>query len=222
MVAKLFFDLSIKEGRVDFQKFEQDAIEIAEKHWTGGSFQDMDIGSFLMDLAYRAMQHKVHAPPSYTMFFKGVMTTEGLAKSLLPEVDPLQAAQPFVEQLIRKRWQPQQLSDISTYNLSSYGHLINRLPISIGQLLDDFDHQRFLIRVQHEAKLSEKKYQHTLLFTRWLLYLSMFWVVIGLSLFFIPYLFIYDAPILGLVCIVVGIMMQLGSLLALYLTKEKE
>ena len=52
-----------------------------------------------MDISFRAMRHKVRAPPSYTMFFKGVMTTEGLAKALLPEVDPLKAAQPFVEEL---------------------------------------------------------------------------------------------------------------------------
>ena len=79
-----------------------------------------------------------------------------------------------------------------------------------------------MIKVQHEAKLSEKKFQHTLRFVRWVLYLSMFWIVVGLSLFFVPYLFIYDAPILGIVCIVIGIMMQLGSLLALYLIKERE
>ena len=46
MVAKLFYDLSIKEERVDFGRFEQDAMEVAELHWTGESFQDMDIGAF--------------------------------------------------------------------------------------------------------------------------------------------------------------------------------
>ena len=156
------------------------------------------------------------------MFFKGVMTTEGLAKSLLPEVDPLQAAQPFVEQLIRKRWQPQQLSDISTYNLSSYGHLINRLPISFGQLLDDFDHQRFMIKIQHEGNRSEKKFQHKVSFIHWALYLSMFWIVAGIALFFVPYVFVYNVPVLSFVCILLGSIAQFGALAALYFIKEKK
>ena len=120
MVAKLFYDLSIKEERVDFGRFEQDAMEVAELHWTGESFQDMDIGAFLMDISFRAMRHKVRAPPSYTMFFKGVMTTEGL---LLPEG--------------RDDWH-QKLTGWPKSSLLA--NLMRRLPISFGQLLDDFDH----------------------------------------------------------------------------------
>jgi ubiquinone biosynthesis protein len=220
MVAKLFYDLSIKEERVDFARFEQDAIEVAELHWTGESFQDMDIGSFLMDISFRAMRHKVRAPPSYTMFFKGVMTTEGLAKSLLPEVDPLKAAQPFVEALVRNRWNPEKISEMGTYNLLSYANLMRRLPISLGQLLDDFDHQRFTIHVEQATNKEERNMKLRVSFLNGILGLSSLWIMVGLVLFFVPYSFIYERPIISIVFISLGAIVQLATLLWLFLQKS--
>ena len=208
MVAKIFYDLSIKEERVDFGKFEQDAIEVAELHWTGGSFQDMDIGSFLMDITFRALRHKVRAPPAYTMFFKGVMTTEGLAKSLLPEVDPLKAAQPFVEQLIKDRWDPKKLTSIGAYNAHSYINLLRRLPISVSQLLDDFDKQRLGIHIEHRQAKSEIKLHSAHRIATIFLWLSCFWVAVGIVLFFVPMTFINNLPILSFVLLGVGACMQ--------------
>jgi ubiquinone biosynthesis protein len=219
MVAKLFYDLSIKEERVDFSRFEQDAMEVAEQHWTGESFQDMDIGAFLMDISFRAMRHKVRAPPSYTMFFKGVMTTEGLAKALLPEVDPLRAAQPFVEDLVRNRWQPEKLSEMGTYNLLSYANLLRRIPISFGQLLDDFDHQRFGIQIEHHTKAEEQSTQNKTHFWNMLLLVSSLWMAIGIALFFVPMSFIYEKPILSIVLLVLSICMQLFALFRFFLQK---
>lgn len=212
MVAKLFYDLSIKEERVDFGRFEQDAMEAAELHWTGESFQDMDIGAFLMDISFRAMRHKVRAPPSYTMFFKGVMTTEGLAKALLPEVDPLKAAQPFVEELVRNRWQPAKLTEVGTYNLLSYANLMRRLPISFGQLLDDFDHQRFRIHVEQQTNLAERKSNNRVQFWKMVLWVSTLWMLLGLVLFFIPASFLYERPIISVVLVTFSIIMQLVAL----------
>ena len=65
-----------------------------------------------MDLTTNALRHKVYAPTAFTMFFKAVLTTEGLAKSLLPEVDPLKVAQPYVEKLVKARWQPQHWTEL--------------------------------------------------------------------------------------------------------------
>ena len=221
MVAKLFYDLSIKEERVDFGRFEQDAMEVAELHWTGESFQDMDIGAFLMDISFRAMRHKVRAPPSYTMFFKGVMTTEGLAKALLPEVDPLRAAQPFVEELVRNRWQPAKLTEMGTYNLLSYANLMRRLPISFGQLLDDFDQQRFRIHVEQRTNLKDQLFRNRIQFWTLVLWVSSLWILLGLALFFIPESFLYGKPILSMVLIALSILMQVMALFRTFFHKLK-
>ncbi len=157
LIAKIFFEISIKKERIDYVAFERDSIQVAERHWSGGSFAEMDIGAFLMDLTTNALRHKVYAPTAFTMFFKAVLTTEGLAKALLPEVDPLKVAQPYVEKLVKARWQPEHWTDLGTQNALAFSSLFKRMPISISQLLDDLDYQRLRLNVEHiEQKSSQQ------------------------------------------------------------------
>ncbi|MEL6342350.1 MAG: AarF/UbiB family protein [Myxococcota bacterium] len=146
-IARLFFDIAIKEERVDYAAFERDVLEVVERHWSGGSIAEMHIGAYLMDLTRGAIRHRVRAPPEFTMFFKAILTTEGLAKSLLPEVDPIAAAQPYVRALLAERWSQDKILENGVYALISLSTLMRRLPIALTQLLDDLDHQRLRVNV---------------------------------------------------------------------------
>jgi ubiquinone biosynthesis protein len=141
-ISRVFFDIAIKEGRVDYDAFERDALEVVSKNWEGVNFQSMQIGRFLQDLAWGALRHNVRAPPNYTMFFKALLTTEGLAKSLIPEVDPLAAARPWVEKLISERYSSKRVKEDMFYTAVTLGSLARRLPTSLSQFLDDLDHHR--------------------------------------------------------------------------------
>ncbi len=141
-ISRVFFDIAIKEGRVDYDAFERDALEVVGRNWEGVSFQSMQIGRFLQDLAWGALRHNVRAPPNYTMFFKALLTTEGLAKRLIPEVDPLGAARPWVEKLIAERYSSKRVREDLFYTAVTLSSLGRRLPTSLSQFLDDLDHQR--------------------------------------------------------------------------------
>ena len=208
MIAKIFFDISIKERRVDYQAFERDAVEVAEQHWSGGSFADMDIGAFLMDLTRGALRHRVHAPTAFTMFFKGVLTTEGLAKSLLPEVDPLKAAQPFVERLIKERWQPERWGDLGMQNISAFSSIMGRLPISLSQLLDDLDHQRLSFQVEH---VKQKEDQDAAMRRQGILVLTLIslgWMGVSIAGLFYRSIDLYGFPVLSILALGMAIALQ--------------
>ncbi len=207
-IAKIFFDISIKEERVDYQAFERDAIEVAEQHWSGGSFSDMDIGSFLMGLTRGALRHRVHAPTAFTMFFKGVLTTEGLAKSLLPEVDPIKAAQPYVERLIKERWQPERWGDLGMQNIAAFSTIAKRLPISISQLLDDLDQQRLYLKVE---KIERKEDQQVAMRRQTALVLTLMslgWLGVAIAGLFYRGADFYGLPMLFLVSLGISISIQ--------------
>lgn len=179
-VARTFFDIAIKQERVDFAAFERDTMEVVEEHWSGSSFAEMNIGAFLMDITQRAMHYRVRASPAFTMFFKGVMTTEGLAKSLLPEVDPLAAAQPYVEKLIRNRWHPKKWSELGTQNIMSYSAIAKRLPISITQFLDDLDRQQLHFAVTSKQSDRDRDLKYRLENTKVLMWISISWMIVGM------------------------------------------
>ncbi len=209
LIAKIFFDISIKEKRIDYLAFERDAISVAENHWSGGSFDNMDIGAFLMELTAKALRHQVHAPTAFTMFFKGVLTTEGLAKSLLPEVDPLQAAQPYVEKLIKERWQPSNWSELGLQNIEAFSGLARRFPISLGQLMDDLDHQRLYFKVE---KIEREVDQKRAMMRQGIQALSLFalgWMGLAIAGLFYDSAHIFGFPIFSFFALIISVLIQL-------------
>ena len=146
-IARLFYDIAIKEGRVDYNAVEREAIKLMEEHWSGGSVAEMQLGPFVVDLATAASRHGARVPRDYTMFFKALLTTEGLAKSLIREVDPIAAAAPYIEDFLRERFSEGRLQQDAFYNLLTLSSLGRRLPVSLSQLLDDLDHQRLRFTV---------------------------------------------------------------------------
>lgn len=156
-IARLFFDIAIKEGRVDYDAFERDSIEVMDRHWSGGNIADMHIGAFLMDITRGALRHRVRAPPAFTMFFKAILTAEGLAKTVVPESDPIGFAQPHVDRLMRERWGPDRFSEDWTYRAITLSALVRRLPVTISQLIDDVDQQRLQINVSRVEWKDEQR-----------------------------------------------------------------
>lgn len=150
-IARLFYEIAIKDERLDYQAIERETIEVMQKHWSGGSVKDMQIGPFILDLAGRATRHGARVPSSYTMFFKAIMTSEGLAKSLIEEIDPISAIRPYFQRMLAERLSPEALRQELFYNAFTLSSLVKRLPVSVTQLLDDFDAQRIRFQVQQLA-----------------------------------------------------------------------
>jgi len=154
-IARLFYDIAIKEERVDFQAVETATIGIMEKHWTGNSVKDMQLGPFVVDLAAAAARHGARVPRAYTMFFKAILTSEGLAKTLINEIDPIAAAEPYIKAHLRDTFGEDRLKQDLFYHFVTLSSLGRRLPTVASQLLDDVERQqiRFDVRDPERSQM---------------------------------------------------------------------
>jgi len=105
----------------------------------------------VMSLARRAARQGCRIPSTYTMLFKGIMTSEGLAKSLIEEVDPIAAIGPYFERMVAERFSQQQAEKELFYYAFTMSSLLSRLPITVSQLLDDVDAQRMRLSIRNHA-----------------------------------------------------------------------
>lgn len=156
-IARLFYEIAIKDERLDYQAVERETIEVMEEHWSGGSVRDMNMGAFVLSLAQRAARQGCRIPSTYTMLFKGIMTSEGLSKSLIDEVDPIAAIQPYFERMVAERFSREQLEKEGFYYAFTMSSLLSRLPITISQLLEDVDAQRLRMSVRNIADPAEMR-----------------------------------------------------------------
>lgn len=156
-IARLCYDIAIKDDRVDFREVERVTVEIVDRHWSGGSIKDMQLGPFVVDLAAAASRQGARIPRSYTMFFKALVTAEGLAKALIQEVDPIAAAEPYVRRFLRDRVSEDRLKQDLFYNWMTLSSLGDRLPTAISQLLDDIEGQRLQLHVHRPHAEADRK-----------------------------------------------------------------
>ena len=146
-VARSLYDLSVKSESVNYSAWERDVSELMDQHLSSTSLADVDFGAVLRDIVDGAMRHRVRVPPDYTMFFKALMTVEGIGKQISPHLDIIAACQPYVENLIAKRYQPEALLRTAVDTMHAFGKLGRRLPGSLQQILQQIDDRNLGVQV---------------------------------------------------------------------------
>jgi ubiquinone biosynthesis protein len=129
--------LAIPEGPVDYAGFESDAIAIAEQYLIGVPLSQIEIGVLFQQLVAGAARHRVRMPTDFTMMFKAILTTEGLAKAIAPNVDPIELARPFITQMITERYSPERLKAQAIRDLVAFSGMAHSIPVKVPMLLDD-------------------------------------------------------------------------------------
>lgn len=138
-VARVYYELGIKVPgvRYDYEAFEADVIDVMERHVTDKTLSEIDIGAFFGDLVAGAIRHRIKMPPNYTMVFKALMTIEGIGKTLAPEINFIEEAQPFVREVLQDRYSPRRLVKQGVDTLDSLSRFMRAVPMTATQLMQD-------------------------------------------------------------------------------------
>ena len=65
------------------------------------------------DLANAAVKHGVRLPSDFTMMFKAMATIEGRARTIAAGVNPIEAARPYIEALIKERYSADRIKKLA-------------------------------------------------------------------------------------------------------------
>ncbi|MEX1366080.1 MAG: AarF/ABC1/UbiB kinase family protein [Nannocystaceae bacterium] len=136
-VARSFWALSIRQGHVDYQAFEMDTIEIAERYIVGLPLSEIQIGTLFAEIVSGAAKHNVRMPTDFTMMFKAIITTEGMAKAIAPDLDPVELARPYIEQMVTQRYSPERVKQQLLADFGVFSRMFRSLPNSVPDLIDE-------------------------------------------------------------------------------------
>ena len=110
----------------------------------------LDLGQLLMDLNSMLRTHHIKLPSDLALMFKTMVTAEGTARQLYPELDVIAEIEPFIKQLGIERWSPSQVWRRFTRQLRFYLKLQSSLPGSIQRILQKMEQGELDIRFRHE------------------------------------------------------------------------
>lgn len=142
-LARAFFSLAIPQGPVDYIAFESEAMSIAERYLGGVPLSQVHIGELFSELVSAATRQRVRMPSDFTMMFKAIATTEGLARSLAPNVDPVELARPFVTQAVAERYSVDRLQQMALSDFQILSSTLRSFPRTVPLLLDTLRQGRF-------------------------------------------------------------------------------
>jgi ubiquinone biosynthesis protein len=78
----------------------------------GGSGQPADVKRFAVGFLSMLGDYKIHVPIGYGLLIKALVTVEGVARRIYPQIDITQAAKPFATRLIAQRMlSPERLAE---------------------------------------------------------------------------------------------------------------
>lgn len=151
-VARNLYDISIRTGSIDYGAWEQDVTELLDFHFSNASLADVDFGVILKDLIDGAVRHRVRIPPDYTMFFKALMTVEGIGKLVAPDLDLLAECRPYVERLVAERYSPERVLRAGADTLHAFARFGRQFPVTASQFLEQIEDGRLALGVEYTQR----------------------------------------------------------------------
>lgn len=147
-IAEAVFAFGHAEGAVDFDRFRNDVVDLYEDELHGKAVKDIQLGRIFSRLFRVAGTHRMSIPADLTLLFKSLVTVEGVAKEVYPELDVMEEARPYVKRLLLERYNPDRLAaDMAELLQASHG-LLQALPRRVDRLLGDLEQGRMVIRVE--------------------------------------------------------------------------
>jgi len=154
-VARTLYEISDHDEPINYAQWEADVTELMDQHFTNSSLADVDFGQIVRDLIEGAVRHKARIPPDYTMFFKAIMTVEGIGKIVSPDLDLIVECRPYVQRLVLERYQPERILREAVDALHHLGRFSKRLPHTAQQLLQQVEDQRLGLQLR-DSQLEER------------------------------------------------------------------
>lgn len=147
-MAEAVFAFGQAQGRVDFEAFRKDVYDLYEDELHGKAIKDVSLGKIISGLFRLSANHRVSIPPDLTLLFKSLVTIEGVAKEVYPELDVMEEAKPYVKRLLLERYNPDRLAADLAELLQSSHSLLQALPRRLDRLMGEVEQGRLVIRVE--------------------------------------------------------------------------
>ncbi len=150
-VARIWYQIGKPGTDVNYAQFEVAVVDVLERHIVGRPMEEWDLALFFRDLANAAVKHGVRLPSDFTMMFKAMATTEGLARTIAAGINPIEAARPYIEALIRDRYSSERIKKLAVIEGIRLVDFARELPHSIERIIGKLEQGDLVLRMRHDG-----------------------------------------------------------------------
>lgn len=148
-VARILYRLGTPDSRTNLHAFRQDIDEILGTYLPA-SLKDIDARHLLRDLLNLAVKYRIRVPREYAILSRAAVATEGILRSLYPDMPIGQIFLPYAKKLLADRYDPTQLQGGLMKTLLRLQGAATDLPTQLSQILLDLESGKFTVTVRSE------------------------------------------------------------------------
>ncbi len=148
-VAKLLYRVGTPDSRANLIGFKND-IDAIIGQYLPKELKDVNAASLLRDLLDLVVKYRIRVPREYAILARAAVQTEGLLRSLWPDMNIGEIALPYAKRMLADRYDPDQLQGGLMKTLLQLQNVASDLPMQLSQILLDLEAGKFSVTVKAE------------------------------------------------------------------------
>jgi ubiquinone biosynthesis protein len=148
-VTEMLLNIATAQKTVTVQQLEKDIMDIMDVYMSL-PLKDIQMGQLLEDLVQVLKSHNLRLPPDMSIIVKAMITVEGTARILYPDLDVISEAEPHVRKLVSRQYSKGYLWQRLRNNLAAMWTLQKHLPDTLSTILKKIKHNELIIGFDHK------------------------------------------------------------------------
>lgn len=149
-------DMSSNTEEVDRSALERDLLDILDE-FHSVPLKRLNLGNLLLDIASLLRTHRIRLPSDLVVMIKALVTAEGTARGIYPELNVVAEAEGHVRSLAARRHSPRVAWKELRTTLDRFKSLAGGFPNRVTRIMDKMDRGELHIRFEHENLGSLRK-----------------------------------------------------------------
>ncbi len=146
-VARILYRIGSPDSRANLLGFKSDIEQILGQYLPA-KLRDVDSRHLLSDLLDLAIKYKIRVPKEYAILSRAAISTEGILRSLYPDLNIGEMALPYAKQLLAERYDPTQLQGGLMKTLLRIQSIAQDLPMQLSQIMLDLEAGKFSVTIR--------------------------------------------------------------------------
>ncbi len=141
--------ITIKEKDVDDRALERELSENLDLFFSG-PIKDLNIGHLLLAIVDMLREYRLKLPPDLVIMIKALVTAEGTARQIYPELNVVSEAEVYITRIASKRYKAEMLWHGLKRALIKLMSLQKDIPARFFRIADKIERDELGIRFRHE------------------------------------------------------------------------
>ncbi len=141
--------ISDAEYIINQRDLERELLDILDSYYSV-PIKEMNIGKLLMSITELLRTYRLRLPPDLVIMIKALVTAEGTARLIYPDLDVVSEAKTYISTLALKRFKPKSVWRGFRFTMSQFIRLQQEVPKLLLQLLVKADRGEITVGFRHE------------------------------------------------------------------------